>query len=781
MHDAAAQHPGSRALSLLVVIACLASFGCRTDPRRFGKNTRDTGQMLQRAYAAAPTNAAFVAEKRLRDELLAESSKNGDGMPAWRHIRLARSQLRVGDTDAAIAACEDVLADPELEGELRTDAERLLATAWLRLAEQENCVAHHNERSCIYPIAEAAHHHHAPRGAIEAIDAWTRVLERSPDDLHARWMLNLSYMAIGQHPGQVPPEWLIEPPVDPQAVNLPPLEDVAPQTTGGLGVSEISGGCAVEDFNGDSLPDIVASTIFPIDDPRGRVRLFLNRGNDRFDDATEDWGLTNVRGGLNLLQADYDNDGDVDVLVLRGGWKHEAGQWPNTLLRNDGDRFTDVTVEAGLLAFQPTQAGGWADYDRDGFIDLFVGNESGLPAVEESPISQWFADFFLGIDYRLSYLEPGHLYHNNGDGTFTDVLDSSGIDLYGWIKGAHWGDHNGDGLEDLYVAIWGRRNRLFENQGDGSFRDVAEQVGVADHLLSFATWFFDYDNDGDEDLLVCGYPYPDITFRRGDIPMEFEWSPTRELHDFLSDLPAPDRREHLDARPILYENEGFGVFTDVTLAARLDDTMSIMGANFDDLDNDGRLDLMFGTGAPSMGYLVPNRLFLNRPGRFVDASIPLQFSHLQKGHGIGLGDFDRDGDRDLYMVLGGAFDGDAFPNALLRNPGFGARSLSLRLIGGEGSNRLAIGARLRLDLRGKDGQQRSLYRVVNTGGSFGASSLERTFGLGSDDVTISRLTIEWPDSKRSLQTVTADATGAPLAPGAHYIVRQGEAAVRAPR
>jgi hypothetical protein len=167
-----------------------------------------------------------------------------------------------------------------------------------------------------------------------------------------------------------------------------------------------------------------------------------------------------------------------------------------------------------------------------------------------------------------------------------------------------------------------------------------------------------------------------------------------------------------------------------------------MGANFGDLDNDGFLDCYFGTGDPHFGTLVPNRMFRNAEGKaFQDVTTSGGFGHIQKGHGIGFGDLDNDGDQDIYAVMGGAFAGDVYQNILLENPGHGNHWITLRVQGRE-SNRSAIGARIRVTVQSPAGR-RHIHATVGSGGSFGASSLQQEMGLG-DASAIVAIQVQWP-------------------------------------
>jgi hypothetical protein len=181
-----------------------------------------------------------------------------------------------------------------------------------------------------------------------------------------------------------------------------------------------------------------------------------------------------------------------------------------------------------------------------------------------------------------------------------------------------------------------------------------------------------------------------------------------------------------------------------------------MGSNFGDIDNDGYLDFYLGTGYPDYEGLMPNVLYHNSGGRrFRDVTLDAGLGHLQKGHAVSFADYDLDGDLDVFEQMGGAFPGDRFPDALFRNPGFGNHWLTLRLIGVR-SNRSAIGARIRVDVV-EDGQRRSIYRRVNSGGSFGCNPLRQTVGLGRAD-SVERLEIYWPasDTRQTFSEVPAD-------------------------
>jgi hypothetical protein len=625
----------------------------------------------------------------------------------------------------------------------------LMAVCYLRLGEQENCLAHHNSESCLMPI-QGKGVHTETRGSRGAIDTLTLLLADSPKDLRARWLLNLACMTLGEYPAKVPAPWLIPPAVFESGYDIKRFPEIAPALH--LDVDGLAGGVVMDDFDGDGLLDLVMSSM----GVRDQIRFFHNNGDGTFADRTRESGLTGEFGGLNLVSADYNNDGHLDFLILRGGWMGEGGQYPNSLLRNNGNgTFDDVTEEAGLLSFHPTQTATWFDYNNDGWLDLFIANET----TSQGPP------------------HPCELYRNNGHGAFTNVASECGVALTGFFKAVVSGDYNNDGRPDLYLSWRGHDNLLLRNDGpmatpdassrrgeqtDGDaketsnvrlvtstatspwqFTDVAKAAGVTEPFYSFPTWFFDYDNDGWLDLFVSGYGINNV----GDVAA-----------DYLG-LTTPAERVRL------FHNNRDGTFTDVTRAAGLYKVVHSMGSNFGDLDNDGWLDFYLGTGDPDLSTVIPNRMFRNADGKsFQDVTTSGGFGHVQKGHGVAFGDLDNDGDQDVYSVIGGAFEGDSYRNALWENPGHGNHWITLKLEGVQ-SNRSAIGARIKVEVDTAAGP-RTIYKTVNTGGSFGCSPLRQQIGLGQAK-GITSVTITWPRDGRT--QVLKD-----LAMDHLYKVREGE-------
>ncbi len=611
--------------------------------------------------------------------------------------------LNAGDHDAAARElltqlrAADSAGPGQVPREFHRDLRNLLGMAALWGAIQGVCLE--ETASCLFPPRPESFPPQSRDRLAYAARMYESVLRDDPDDLIAVWMLNLAQMARGLHPDSVPAPWRIPPSGFSDEEDFPRFTEIG--KAHGVDMRGHAGGSLMEDFDGDGDLDLMASSRYLAD----QMRYWRNDGG-RFVDRTAEAGLLGLVGGLNLVQADYDNDGDVDVFVLRGAWLAD-GQ-PNSLLRNEGNgRFADVSEEAGVLSVHPTQTAAWGDYDNDGWVDLFVGNETEM----------------LVTPPRL---HPSELYRNNRDGTFTDVADEAGVTVMGFVKASAWGDYDNDGRLDLFVSRYKEPNFLYHNEGPDArgvwrFVERGKTAGVEEPAASFPAWFFDYDNDGWLDIFVSGF-LPEA----GHV-----------VADYLG-------REGAGETPRLYRNRGDGTFENVTRAVGLDRVVYTMGSNFGDLDNDGWLDIYLGTGDPDLRTIVPNRMFLNASGRrFLDVTVAGGFGHMGKGHAVSFGDLDHDGDQDLYAVMGGAVEGDVGRNVLFLNPGHAASWVTLRLEGVK-SNRSAIGARIAVTVDVPAGE-RTYHVMAGSGGSFGGSSLQQEIGLG-DAMSIRAIRIRWPGS-----------------------------------
>ena len=644
---------------------------------------------------------------------------------------LAQQYVFAGASEPAIATLDALLAEYGPTLPVR-DIETLkgdLALAYLRLGELQNCTWNHNSDACIFPISPDGVHKEQ-LGAREAAKRYSELLadpRTDPDNaLVYRWLLNLSHMVLGQYPDGVPKAWLIPTDTFKSDYDIGLFRDVA--ATRGVSAIGRAGGAILEDFDNDGHLDLMISRMGVND----QVEYFHNHGDGTFERKTEEAGLKGIVGGLNIVQADYNNDGCIDVYIPRGAWYHDKGQFPGSLLRNNCDgTFTDVTARAGVLNNFPSQTAVWADFNNDGLLDLFVGNEVAREKVKWPETAKNF-----------------RLYINNGDGTFTDVGEGSGIKLSGMVKGVTADDYDNDGWQDIYVSVMGGPNHLFRNAGAPGpvpkFVDVTERAGVAEPNMSFTTWFFDYDNDGWPDIFVSGY-----------------WATMPNIvREYLG-----DKEKAKGDRPRLYHNNRDGTFTDVSREAHLDQLLLTMGANFGDLDNDGWLDFYLGTGAAPLTNIVPHQMFRNAEGRFFqNVTTSGGFGHLQKGHAVAFGDVDNTGNQDVFEVIGGAYTSDRFYSALFKNPGHGNHWVKLRLTGTK-SNRFAVGARIRARVT-EEGRSRDIYKTVNSGGSFGASSLRPHIGLGKA-TAIDELEIRWPGGG------TQQFKG-PIATDQIYEIREGD-------
>jgi len=490
------------------------------------------------------------------------------------------------------------------------------------------------------------------------------------------------------------------------------------------------GGVAALDYNGDGCTDIFFTNGAAIPSlrktgPEFYNRLFRNNCDMTFTDVTAEAGLAGEGYSTAVAIGDFDNDGHPDIFV--------AGVKRNILYRNLGNgRFADVTTRAAVTG---TDAGfgnmwavsaGWLDYDNDGWLDLFVSNYVVWGAATEPR---------GGTPERQSYCHPkaypglpGQLFHNNHDGTFTDVSQASGIGRnIGKGMGVAFADIDGDGLTDIFVANDSVRNFLFHNQGNGTFQEIGLEAGVALRDDGFAIAgmggdFRDFDNDGMPDLVVSGI-----------------------LNDSF----------------LLFRNLGKrSLFEDFALRSGLMmGTKQLTGWSLGmyDLDNDGWKDLFFALShlAQTDRYagpdsVLPNRVFRNVSGkRFEDVSAAAghDFQMAAMHRGVAFGDFDNDGRVDAVVsVVNG-------PAKLFRNiTGGESHWLALRLQGRR-SNRQGLGAVVHVRL--PDG--RDLYNQATTAVGYACSSeaLVR-FGLGSNRVA-EKIEIRWPGGDmQQLTNVSAD-------------------------
>ena len=627
-------------------------------------------------------------EKILSDPLQMASKTPFDAIQT--HYGLAQLEAYQGNMDVAVREWEEAykIAAKDVPAGIPQLTE-VLGVAYLHKSEMENDAYTKPGGRCLFrPRTSFCYQQTGDSG--KAIEYFTKYLElkpERPDIVQAKWLLNLAYMTLGKYPAGVPQPYLIPTSVFESKEDIGRFVDVS--RAAGLNFTSMAGGVVVDDFENNGLLDVVVSS-YDVCQP---LRFFHNNGDGSFTDRTEQAGLSRQVGGLNMVQADYNNDGCMDILVLRGAWEFPERK---SLLRNNcNGTFTDVTREAGLAdPATRTQAAAWADINNDGLLDLFVGNENG----------------------------PSQLFLNKGDGTFQDISASSGVDKIAFTKGVTAADYDNDGYADFYASNLYGGNFLYHNNHNNTFTEVSTQAGVHQpQSQSFATWFFDYDNDGWPDIFVTTYFF----------------SPEETIRSYLG---LPTNVETLK----LYRNLGDGTFRDVTAEVGLNKINMPMGANFGDIDNDGYPDIYLATGGPEYGAMVPKMLLRNDEGRhFTDVTASSGTGDLHKGHAVAFADLGNHGREDLLVSIGGATPGDAHQFRLFENPGNGNDWITVKLVGVK-SNRAGIGARIRVTVE-NGGAPRSIYRTVGSGGSFGANPIAQHIGLGKS-AKITQLEVWWPAS-----------------------------------
>jgi len=621
------------------------------------------------------------------------SPANESGRSSYPALDVLNAYFSLGEVDSYTGNMADAVEQYQAANQIAVanvpmavlPMDEAVGLAYLHKSEMDNDVYHQPGDRCLLPMRPGATYARTADSE-KAVEYFSKYLEQKPDELEVRWLLNLAYMTLGEYPDKVPQKYLIPPSVFASSEDVGRFRDVAAEA--GLNSFSTAGGVIVDDFENNGRFDVVTSNF----DSCVPLHFFHNNGDGTFTDQAAKAGLEDQLGGLNILQADYNNDGCMDILVLRGAW--EPAQRKSLLRNNCDGTFTDVTSASGLATPTSTQAAVWVDINNDGLLDLFVGNED----------------------------QPAQLFLNQGNGKFEDISDSAGISQMMFTKGVVAADYDNDGYPDLYVSNLNGPNFLYHNNHNNTFTEVSQRAGVAGTGHSFATWFFDYDNDGWPDLFVTSYFV----------------SVDETARTYLG-LP------HNATTLKLYKNMKDGTFRDVTTEVGLDKVFMPMGANFGDIDNDGFLDIYLGTGNPSYGSLVPNVLLRNHDGKyFVDVTASSGTGELHKGHGIAFADLNNSGFEDIIAEVGGATPGDSHALRLFENPGNNNDWISLKLVGVK-TNRSAVGTRIKVRVENKGQGIRTIYRTVGSGGSFGASPLQQHIGLGKD-ARIVDLEIWWPTS-----------------------------------
>jgi Tfp pilus assembly protein PilF len=606
------------------------------------------------------------------ETVLDQAPPGSDALVKAQHLT-ADALMRMGDFDAARKRYEFILSSYEVPPPERARILQKAGHCRLRLKDH---------------------------GAAAA--AFRRAHETDPR-IEYLWDVRMAYEPVGGYPADLPASLRFDlrpEPVDPRNPPLLKFTDLAPK----LGIDKWAGAgpSAWADVDGDGREDLLACGCDTF------CTLWRNDGAS-FTDVTLKAGLTRLESGFGAVFADYDDDGDADFYVARNGWNGPA---PNSLMRNDGEGiFTDVIAGSGADAPGSSFNAAWADFNRDGRLDLIV--TQGVTA--DGSVNR--------------------LFFGRGVGAFTDVTEKSGIlepPHYGTI-GVAVGDYDGDGWLDIFTHGRLGPNRLFRNLGNGAFKDVAREAGVAGaaNQNGYVAFFSDLDADGDLDIFAASLE---------------DWP--RVLQGYRPGY-RPGSDDDMVNTPRFWRNEGGGRFADRTREAGLIHPYGVMSGGIADLDNDGYPDVYLGTGNPDFHRLEPNVLLRNVSGtRFEEMTRYAGVGSLGKGHGISFTDWDRDGDLDIYIELGGFYHGDFWHSAFYVND-LGNRNNWLQVtLEQAGANRRAIGAGVTI----RDGAYR-FYQEVKGGEGFGSTSPTTLhFGIGRRS-RVEAMEIRWPDGTR---TVLAD-------------------------
>jgi len=484
----------------------------------------------------------------------------------------------------------------------------------------------------------------------------------------------------------------------------------------------MSGGVVIFDYDNDGLPDVYLVNGSTLDvllgkakpDPKMKSRLYHNLGNGRFEDVTDKAGVGNLGNfGMGACAADYDNDGFTDLFVTNAFGR-------NVLYHNNGNgTFTDVTQKAHIGGDPRHWSTGcaWADYDNDGYVDLFVSGyvDLDLNNLPDPGSNQYCRFRGLPVNCGPRGLKGArdYLYHNNGNGTFTEVSEKAGVDdkagYYG--LGCVWADFNDDGLPDLYVANDSTPHYMYQNLGNGKFKDVGYDSGTAVNedgreQAGMGLDAADYDQDGRIDLFVTNF---------------------------------------IDDSSSLYHNDGNMLFSDMSRSSQLSEAewnFMKWGTGFVDFANDGILDLFVVNGhiypevdAGGFGqtYKERSQLFENLGnGKFKEIRGTVIDDIVRVGRGAAFGDLDNDGRIDL--IVNNLDD----PPTLLMNRSDSGNWIAFKLVGHK-SNRDAIGARVTIST----GDKKQMAEVKAGNSYLSQSDLRLHFGLGKA-TKIDAVQIRWP-------------------------------------
>ena len=601
-----------------------------------------------------------------------------------------------------------------------------LGLSYQRLAEQDNCAKHcqagSSSKFCSLPIVRT---HTVKAPSTRAARVFEKLLDEydSQNTLY-RWLLNFSHMTLGDFPDGVPARYritgdLVDTYYGQKAKQTKAryAHIVLQERAAEMGINsnDCGKGVAVEDFDRDGFLDIITGGTF------SALRYYRNIEGRTFEDQTVEAGLAGVTQSHIISAADYDNDGWMDLFVARP-FHHFR------FFRNNRDgTFKDVTFSSGLLPGPPDEhtavyscASTWGDVNNDGYLDLFV-----------SQFGQTIP-FMKGLLARKA--TRSRLYLNvasQQEGVprrFKDVTDAFGLGPLvddKIIMCAPFGDYDGDGWTDLYLSSFMGQSVLLHNDGGKRFTKTDL---ITTPRSGFMAAFLDVNHDGRLDLFHAAA----ATAMTSTNAAVFDCGSARSTSAIY--LQTNDR---FVERPDLFDG-GMRIGS--------------MGVAYGDINNDGACDFYFGTGNVEGAFVLPNAFFIGQTdgrqptGLTTNASMLNGLGSVQKGHAIVFFDFDHDGDQDIYQSLGGMWPGDKWPNQFFVNESQLENSWVKIRLRGRQTNYYGVGAWIRVFAKTASGEElvRRVYMHNNTG--FGSAPYLAHIGLMDAD-TIERVEVQWPVSK----------------------------------
>ena len=612
-----------------------------------------------------------------------------------------------------------------------------LALSYIRYAEAENCLSklvedshdaenlaikhqhtyYKNTELCSLPLNQF--HNNIERSKIAA-----KLFERLLDNYDRnnrlyQWLLNFSFMTIDGFPQDVPPKYLIQSRFIESfyGESKKKIQEEYAALSFEDRAKELhvdtyntGRGVVVEDFDKDGHLDLVTGGGFDV------VTYYKNDHGSGFIDKTEEVGLWGIKQPFIITAADYDNDGWLDLFIGR-----PFGNY--MLFRNNGDgTFTDITAFSGLLYGRPvgeiaaTWVSAWADVNNDGYVDLFL--------------AQWgfkmpFVKGLLAkprMDSKLFINEKGYFV----DRTKEYALDSIVNDQY--FIGAAFGDYDSDGYPDLFLSSPLRNTSILLHNNSGKYFEKTDLIHRGEG--GFTTAFVDVNHDGKLDIFWAGF---------ADAKTSTEQA---VFGEHLSRYRSGRTTIFLQTQDGRFEERGD--FFDMP--------MSTMGSSFGDINNDGCYDFYLGTGTPEGWFILPNLMYISHTNgtkcveRTTNISMLYGFGTIQKGHGIVFFDFNDDGKQDIYSSLGGMWPSDPWPNQFFVNQSQLSNQWVKMRLRGRQTNYYGIGATIRVTAANANGEKIVRYHHMDQGTGFGSMPYLAHIGL-LDATCIEEVEVHWPVSK----------------------------------